>query len=295
MRDPDGISRTRHPIVPLAASGTDFELMTVASILGLNSLHYSYCPRRNCRLKSIDDIRKSQARYTETLMDWIPRDARRILDVGCGVGDVARSLARRGRKVTALSPDPEHAPHFARLRRGIRFVRGRFEEFRSRDRYDLILMCESNNYFDPAKGLDITRRLLRPGGYLLISGIFKTRDVPRINTDMCFERDYRRAARARGFVLIRRQDITRHVLPMLDIGLDLVRRYGIPVSQLIARFLIQSSGLARVAARLLRVDPVRTIDRVAAFYLRRMDSTFFERNHAYVRCLYRLDGKPRES
>jgi len=56
----------------------------------------------------------------------IPRDARRVLDVGCSVGAMGAALMERGHEVTGIEVEPELAEH-ARRRLG-RVIEGDVEE-----------------------------------------------------------------------------------------------------------------------------------------------------------------------
>lgn len=283
------ITRTVDPIVPLAGQGTDFELQVVTDVLGLSSLHYGYSNGTGKYIGNLSEMRRAQDRYTKSLLPWIPKGVKRVLDVGCGMGDVARAIARTGRKVTAISPDSHHGQFFPKDDPNVEFVRSRFETFPTNRRFDLVMFCESNNYFDPMVGLDLARRHLNPGGYLLISGIFKKKDVPGINTDLCHETEYRQAAETFGFALTRRKDISKNVGPTLDFARRTLDRFAIPTARIMAQFLVDSSPVARGASFLLRLNPKKIVERVGGFYTKRLDSRFFARHQAYIRLLWRLE------
>ncbi len=276
----------------MAAGGTDFELLFCTDVLRLRSLHYGYSEGARAVIRDLDGMRRAQARYTATLLDWLPADARRVLDVGCGMGDVARAIAATGRHVTAISPDREHGRHFARRTPRVTFENVRFEDFRTRAKFDLILLCESNNYFDPAFALDRARALLRPGGALLISGMFKRRDLKGLNSDMCFEHEYVRAAGARGFSVARRRDITAEVSPTLVFARAMLGEWGVPLARVFGGLWVASSVWLRGAARVLGLDPARGVERLLSFYGRRLDRAHFKRHTAYVRLRLRLDAPP---
>lgn len=286
------LTRTARPIVPMAAGGTDFELLFCTDVLRLRSLHYGYTDDPRGTIETLDGMRRAQARYTRTLLHWLPRDARRILDVGCGMGDVARAIAATGRRVTAISPDREHGRHFAKRVPRLDFENVRFEDFRTERRFDLILLCESNNYFDPAWALDRAAALLRPGGSLLISGMFKRRDHAGINSDMCFEREYVAAAAGRGFRVARRRDITREVSPTLVFAKRALHEWGMPLARVFGGLWLASSAGIRTAIRMLGINPARGMDRLLAFYGRRLDRAHFARHTAYVRLRLRLAPDP---
>ncbi|HEX2981007.1 MAG TPA: class I SAM-dependent methyltransferase, partial [Anaerolineaceae bacterium] len=190
----------------------NLELYFCTEVLKLNSLHYGLW-EPGAAATDLADVRAAQARYTQTLVDAIPEGVRRVLDVGCGVGDVAAELTRRGYQVTAISPDRNHARFFEGLPGDrVDFQNVRFEDFTSDQTFDLILMSESQGYFDADTGLSQCRKYLRPGGYLFISGIFKTGYSAGFQGNLV-EKAYVRRARTFGFELTRREDITARVLP----------------------------------------------------------------------------------
>jgi SAM-dependent methyltransferase len=52
--------------------------------------------------------------FESFVLEWIPSSAR-ILEVGCGSGDLARALAAGGHSVTAIDPDAPEGPLFRQV------------------------------------------------------------------------------------------------------------------------------------------------------------------------------------
>src|SRR5258705_11932953 len=137
----------------------DLELFICSDILKLNSLHYGYWT--NGEELTLENVRKAQARYTEKLISTIPPGVSTVLDVGCGIGDNARALAASGYRVTALSPDKNHQKYFENGNgHHIAFHNQRFEDFHANQSFDLILMSESQNYFQADMAFRQCRNLL---------------------------------------------------------------------------------------------------------------------------------------
>ncbi|MDQ3415481.1 MAG: methyltransferase domain-containing protein, partial [Verrucomicrobiota bacterium] len=161
----------------MTAVGVNLELFFVTEVLQLNSLHYGYWAEPSTAAQHILDLRdiqQAQEQYTRELLQVIPADVQSVLDVGCGIGDNARAMLSRGLKVTALSPDENHKRYFEDIRtQNLTFHSSRFEDFETDEIFDLVLMSESQNYFDAEIGLKQARRYLRAGGYLLIAGMFR--------------------------------------------------------------------------------------------------------------------------
>ena len=91
--------------------------------------------------------------------------ARRILDVGCGNGLLARRLAEGGVDVTALDRSlkrTERAP-------GLRYVEADFLSFEDAPYDALVFSASLHHLFPLASALDTSLRLLRPGGLFLAS------------------------------------------------------------------------------------------------------------------------------
>lgn len=90
--------------------------------------------------------------------------AKRILEVGCGDGALARHLADGGAAVTAVDIAlPEHDPH-----PGVTFVHSDFLVFEEKP-FDAVLFTSSLHHVSPLEAaVDRAWRLLVPGGKLLI-------------------------------------------------------------------------------------------------------------------------------
>jgi MPBQ/MSBQ methyltransferase len=216
--------------------GMDLELAFETKVLKFQSLHYGLW--RDDDERTLANLRRAQQRYTEHLIAAVPPDVSSVLDVGAGLGDNAEAFGQRGFDVVALSPDPNHREAFARVtaaQPNVAFLPLRYEDLALDRRFDLVLMSESSNYFPIDVGLAQTRRHLRPGGYLLLSGLFRRADGPAYRT-MHVLADYLAAARAAGFALVRHDDITEQVAPNLDVGRRLFEDHVRPAVELFADY-----------------------------------------------------------
>lgn len=103
------------------------------------------------------------------------RGATRVLEVGCGRGDVARLLGRDGVAVTAIDidlPDPRPST-------GVKFVHGDFFEYQDQP-FDAIVFTSSLHHLPLERAIRQAARLLAPHG-ALIADEFDL-DAPRPNT-----------------------------------------------------------------------------------------------------------------
>jgi SAM-dependent methyltransferase len=87
----------------------------------------------------------------------------RSLDVGCGTGVAALELRNRGCEVLGVEPDGRMAAVAAE--RGLIVEVTTFERWDPADRvFDLVCSAQAWHWIEPATGLDIVARALRPGG-----------------------------------------------------------------------------------------------------------------------------------
>ena len=174
-------SRVPAPPAPAIPSPGDLPSHEFGLALGLvvgryafkmQDLHYGYWT--DDLPVEIQNIAAAQARYTEFLMERIPRGVRTILDVGCGAGNTARKLLDCGYAVDCVSPNgPLTAAARELLGDRVSFFECRFEELETERRYDLILFSESLLFMKLDQALAKALGLLNPGGHLLITDIFR--------------------------------------------------------------------------------------------------------------------------
>lgn len=139
---------------------------------GMEDLHYGYWS--DGVAVEIANLAGAQAAYTDVLMSHIPAGVRSILDVGCGAGNTARRLVERGYEVDCVSPNPFLTGVAREVLNGrARVFEGKFEDLAAHRRYDLLLFSESFLFIKPDRALPQAERLLNPGGYILMTDIFK--------------------------------------------------------------------------------------------------------------------------
>jgi ubiquinone/menaquinone biosynthesis C-methylase UbiE len=105
----------------------------------------------------------------------------RVLEVGCGTGQLTEQLARHGCDVTAIDIGPSMVA-VARRRLGrapVRFAVVSFEDFEADDgAFDLVVSATAFHWVDPEVKFDKTARLLRPGGWLALLATGERYDDP---------------------------------------------------------------------------------------------------------------------
>lgn len=186
-------------------------------LLNMRDLHYGYWP--DGLPVEIQNLARAQAHYTEFLMTHIPSEVRAILDVGCGAGNTAAQLLERGYRVDCVSPNG-FLTAVARRELGTRarVFESRFEDLETDRRYDLLLFSESFLFIKPPAALPKTVTLLAPGGYLLITDIFKLPADGRSPIGGGHHLPaFREAMAGAPFDLIREVDITSRIAPTFDL------------------------------------------------------------------------------
>jgi SAM-dependent methyltransferase len=97
----------------------------------------------------------------------LPAPPARVLEVGCGSGDLARSLAAAGYEVTAIDPQAPDGPIFRRV--GI-------EDFTGPGPYDAVVADRSLHHIADLPGaLERFATLLRPDGMLVLTEFARER------------------------------------------------------------------------------------------------------------------------
>ena len=271
--------------------GLDLELFFCTEILKLNSLHYGYWeesekPTEGDNKLTLDRLREGQQKYTDILIEAIPENVKSILDVGCGIGDVSRALSKLEYDVTAISPDNNHAQYFENYRSQLTFLQTKFEDLDINDRFDLILMSESQNYFPTEVGFRQCNTLLSPEGYLLVSGMFRKDSDSEFTEVANTIEDYAKAAKKHGLLLIENVDITPNILPTIDFIYESMERYVEPSIKMLNQFI---SSIAPVKSWFIKVFFRKQMQKTLQlynYYRKRTNPLFFEKNIVYARLLF---------
>jgi len=263
----------------------DLELWICTVLLKLESLHYGYW--NNGESLNLDNLRIAQARYTEELISNIPERVETVLDVGCGIGDNARAMAARGYRVTALSPDKNHKKYFDRANHSrIKFYNQEFENLSASEKFDLVLMSESQNYFDAEVGFHQCRRLLNDGGYLLVCGMFRYDNSSAFKHVRNIESEYVAKAAGHKFELTRRVDITERVLPNLQLANEASREYLAPAYDVLKYYLKHSSPLKLRLFKILCSKELKNLSKIQHYYREFCDPALFQKRVKYLTLLF---------
>lgn len=212
-------------------------------------LHYGYwekTPTSNDDL-TLANLRIAQAAYIKHLASFIPTGVKRILDIGCGIGGNSIYLMDKGFAIEGLAPDRLQQEKYLQNTQGkSHFHLGRFEDFKSSSRYDLLLLSESTQYIDAKDIAQGAAKLLNPDGYVLLS------DMMRLDADYqagiysnCrLLSELNRAMLDAGFELVRSEDISDKVRPSLDLYVFIFKTFGLTTIDYV-------SNLVSIAAPLI--------------------------------------------
>ena len=183
-------------------------------VLGLERLNYGLW--RPGDEVTLENLKAAQKRYEDFLIDHIPSGTSRVLDVGCGTSALVASLQQRGMDAEGLSPDI-HQKRFFMERIDGKFHHCRFEHFDPQEEYDCLVMSESAQYIPQRELLHTASRCLREDGLLMICDYFVAdHTTGHFRKSGHHLEAFKAEAAARGFELIKEEDITARVLKTLE-------------------------------------------------------------------------------
>ncbi|HEX9893214.1 MAG TPA: class I SAM-dependent methyltransferase [Gemmatimonadales bacterium] len=282
----DSSTPGRAPALQSPEFGLALGLVVGRFAIGMNDLHYGYWTD-DLELTP-QNLPLAQARYTDELMHDIPAGVRSVLDVGCGAGNTARKLLDRGLHVDCVSPNAYLTAEARKVLGGrARVFESKFEDLTLDRSYDLILFSESFLFMKAEPALAKAEAGLVPGGYILISDIFKlpTNAASPIGGGQSFPK-YQALMGQSRFELLKDTDITERIAPTFDL---LNRAYAEAIRPaydlILARTQASYPWLMRVVRWKFR-DKIRRYEE--KHFSGKRDGAHFRRHKSYRRMLYRL-------
>ena len=274
-------------------------LVLARQLLGVEDLHYGLWDS-DLELK-LGNLAAAQQRYNDMLIAQLPPPERgiRILDIGCGTGQLLRQLVDRGYSADGVIPSQDLGDAVRRkLADGpahrSRIFECAFEDFpvqQCRGHYDVALFSESFQYISPSVSLPILQAILKPGALLLISDFFKSDAPESASLDPGFGgghplREFYASMKRTPFVLVKDEDITRRVSPNMELVNDLLMNRIKPATLAVGRYVEgRYPLLSRLALGLLR----KKLDELNHKYFSgHRSKEVFERYKTYRLLLYRL-------
>jgi SAM-dependent methyltransferase len=120
------------------------------------------------------DYDRHRPRYPESVFDDIVAssglaDGDVAVEIGAGTGIATQPLVERGLRVTAIEPsDTLAAMVHTRVADRAEIIVGRFEDFSANSAVRLIAAFNAWHWVEPRIGVDLSARLLTPGGMLAL-------------------------------------------------------------------------------------------------------------------------------
>lgn len=269
----------------------DAQLALLAQVLPAGHLHYGYFDDvdRPPREISLAELERAQRRYAELIVDLATDRQSPALDVGCGMGTLAKLLLDRGFAPTALTPDRLQAAHVAATYPQIPCIRCKFENLPDPDahagRYGTVITAESLQYLKLDRALPLLARVLKPGGSWIACDYFRLGSHAVERSGHRWDEFAERLDRA-GWVVDYQRDVTAHVLPTLGVVHAWATQVGVPLLQFVdLKFRVKQPGLHHVLQGVSE-----RIGGVIEDNLRIIDPTVFAREKQYMLLRMRPPG-----
>jgi SAM-dependent methyltransferase len=276
----------RAPALQSPEFGLALGLVLGRFAIGMQDLHYGYWTDDLPLLAT--NLPAAQARYTDELMNDIPEGVKSILDVGCGAGNTARKLLARGYTVDAVSPNAWLTGEARKVLGGRATVyESKFEDLNLDLKYDLILFSESFLFMKAEEALAQARAMLNPGGYILISDIFRlpADEKSPIGGGQDIRR-YQALMAASPFEMLKDTDITQPISRTFDL-LNIAYGEAIqPAWELIFAKLEAGNPFLMRLVRWKWGKKIREAEE--KHFSGKRDGAHFRRHKSYRRMLYRL-------
>ena len=258
----------------------DAQLKLYGELLPGGFLHYGYFddPQTAPREISLNDIARAQLRYANVVTAGIEAEDGPILDVGCGLGGLARLLVERGLETVALSPDQHQIAHVQATLPEVKTLQMRFEDLDGDEhagRYGTLITAESLQYLEMEIALPLIQKVLKPGGRWIACDYFRVGE--KASESETWD-GFAARLKEHGFEVCFRRDITPHVLPTLAY----LHLWGAEIAGPILRFGVGKIERKQPGLHRLLRETLAMLDGRIEHHLDLVDPATFAANYQYV-------------
>ncbi len=189
-------------------------------ITGADALHYGYWPDAGCGADQAMTLAEAQQQHSRLIEQYIHGKQLQILDIGCGLGQMADELQQQGHQLTAIAPSASLIA-YARLHHpGPQYIDCGFLDnnptMQSRQ-YDVLLMQESLQYFpEIVPVLDKAAGLLKADGRMILCDEVSYERSTRERSAVHFQNDIEQAIADSRFEIIEHKQMGKQVTPTCE-------------------------------------------------------------------------------
>jgi SAM-dependent methyltransferase len=201
----------------------------------VSSAGVSFAPGRSKQLAALQQTHfwfRGRRRLVDALLRDELLESRRVLDVGCGAGGTLRWLLERGHTATGVDSSAASLEHAAQLVPPTSLHRGDAVALPfPNGSFDGVLLLDVLEHTDDAAALREARRVVRPGGWVLVSApayqwLWSFRDVDAGHLRRYSRRRIEEVVRRSGLVVERVTYYQCALFPILAGGRLAMRRRG---------------------------------------------------------------------
>ena len=236
-----------------SAKRNSHALKFYSDVLGLEHLHYGIWQEDD--ELTLANLKVAQDRCQQAIIDLLPANMGntrlRVLDVGCGTGELSRALKALNYDVEGLSPDINHVESYAQ-KVGAPFHHCLFEEFEPNERFDVIVMSESSQYIALDKLVsNVTKCLTARGQWIVVDYFVRDGVFGHMAKSGHGYTEFQRAVINSPLRMDYDRDITEATLKTLDFGQNLVERGELALAILKQSIDRRSWALSKLVAFML--------------------------------------------